>query len=172
MTPRDLHHDDAARTASEGSGRFRSGVNPIMRYVTHLGGARTTIFSGLALTIFGRGEREVGIALLAANGVTQIAVQALKRLVARRRPCDRAGRPLARISVPDPFSFPSGHSATATALASTLAFAYPWILPMVVPAAVLVAASRVTLGAHHLTDVLAGAALGVGGALVVRPLLS
>jgi undecaprenyl-diphosphatase len=42
---------------------------------------------------------------------------------------------------------------------------------MVVPAAVLVAVSRVTLGAHHVTDVVAGAAIGVGSALAVRPLL-
>jgi undecaprenyl-diphosphatase len=149
----------------------RPGPNPMMRYVTHLGGARTTIVSGLGLAIFGQSERPVGVALLAASGVTQIAVQALKRLVGRRRPCDRAGRPLARISVPDPFSFPSGHSATATALASTLAFAYPWITPMVLPAAVLVAVSRVSLGAHHVTDVVAGAAIGVGSALIVRSML-
>lgn len=58
-------------------------------------------------------------------------------------------------------SFPSGHTATAAGLAAALVWLYPrgyWLFPLL---AVLVAAQRVTAGAHYCSDVLAGGALGL-----------
>jgi undecaprenyl-diphosphatase len=61
---------------------------------------------------------------------------------------------------PDRFSFPSGHSITAFAIAVSLGLFYPAIFPGLLFLAVSVALSRILLGMHFLTDVLAGAALG------------
>ena len=58
-------------------------------------------------------------------------------------------------------SFPSGHSDTAFALATALGFLLPRGRVAFFAAAALVAASRVTVGAHYPSDVLAGAFLGV-----------
>lgn len=142
-----------------------------MRWVTHFGGTGATVGIPLWLLLLGDAERLVGLAALLANGVSHLAVQLLKRLVARPRPCDAGGRPLALVPIPDPYSFPSGHAAAATAVAGTLAAAHLWIAPVVLPLAGLVAASRVTLRVHHVGDVVAGVALGLAAAMGVSALL-
>jgi undecaprenyl-diphosphatase len=77
---------------------------------------------------------------------------------------------------PDQFSFPSGHTITAFAVALSLAAFYPGMLPGLLFCAASVAASRILLGMHFLTDVLAGAAIGsavgsVAGAVAFRILV-
>jgi undecaprenyl-diphosphatase len=135
----------------------------MMRWVTHLGGARVTIGFGLALVA--AGEQLLGLAALFALTTSHLAVQVLKRAVARPRPCDANGRPLALIDLPDPFSFPSGHAAAASAIVGTIAIAHPVLAPVLLPLAALIAASRVTLRVHHVGDVIAGVLLGLGGAV-------
>jgi undecaprenyl-diphosphatase len=61
---------------------------------------------------------------------------------------------------PDQFSFPSGHTITAFAVATTVALFFPALLVGVMFCAFSVAASRVLLGMHFLSDVLAGAIIG------------
>ncbi|HSB80711.1 MAG TPA: phosphatase PAP2 family protein [Candidatus Methylomirabilis sp.] len=65
-------------------------------------------------------------------------------------------------------SFPSGHATTAFATALILAFWYPRQTGLFVGLAILVGLSRVVLGAHFPSDVLAGAVLGSGVALIVH----
>lgn len=141
-----------------------------MSWLTHLGGVTATVGAGLALLALG--ESRAGAGALLANLLSHLPVQALKRLVARPRPCDAAGRPLARVAPPDPFSFPSGHAAAATAVAASVALAGdPWPGALALPLAALVAVSRVTLRVHHVGDVAAGAALGLAGAIAATAIL-
>jgi len=135
----------------------------MIRWVTHLGGARVTIGFGLALVA--AGEQLLGLAALFALTTSHLAVQVLKRAVARPRPCDANGRPLALIDLPDPFSFPSGHAAAASAIGGTIALAHPVLAPVLLPLAALIAASRVSLRVHHVGDVIGGALLGLAGAV-------
>ena len=140
----------------------------MMRWLTHLGGARATVGAGLALLAV---DRRLGLAALLANAISHAGVQVLKRTVARPRPCDPRGRPLALVELPDPFSFPSGHAAASAAVVVTLVLAHIWLAPLLLPVAGLVAVSRVRLRVHHASDVLAGSALGVAGALAAAALL-
>jgi undecaprenyl-diphosphatase len=133
-----------------------------MRRLTHLGGARATVGAGLLLAAW---QPRLGLAALLANTASHVVVQVLKRLVARQRPCDVDGRLLALVALPDPFSFPSGHAAAATAVAMTVTLVEPAIGVPLLPIAVAVAVSRVTLRVHHLSDVVAGAALGLAAAV-------
>jgi membrane-associated phospholipid phosphatase len=65
-------------------------------------------------------------------------------------------------------SFPSGHATTAFALAAVIGFISPrWFYPGLVFAAAI-GVSRVTLGVHYTSDVVAGAILGLLGAYLVR----
>ena len=65
-------------------------------------------------------------------------------------------------------SFPSGHSTTSFAFAMVIGFLRPsWFWPAIFIAA-LVGISRVVIGMHYPTDVIAGAVLGVLGAYLVR----
>jgi undecaprenyl-diphosphatase len=60
----------------------------------------------------------------------------------------------------DPFSFPSGHTLHAVAFSVVAIAFYPMLAWLLVPFTLLVAMSRVVLGLHYPSDVLAGAALG------------
>jgi undecaprenyl-diphosphatase len=66
------------------------------------------------------------------------------------------------------FSFPSAHSVTAFALALGVASIWPrWRIPLFIYA-VAIAASRLVMLAHHPSDVVGGAVLGLVGALAMR----
>lgn len=62
---------------------------------------------------------------------------------------------------PDHWSFPSGHSATIAALMTALWLVWPQHLLFYVLVATIVALSRVVVGAHYLSDTLAGALIAV-----------
>jgi undecaprenyl-diphosphatase len=81
----------------------------------------------------------------------------VKRVVRRRRPAAevQASAP------PDPFSFPSGHSAAAFALAIAMFGVYPVLVPPMLCMALLVGYARMYLGVHYPLDVAAGAAVGL-----------
>lgn len=84
----------------------------------------------------------------------------LKRACNRKRPCHIQPHCWAKLLPPDQFSFPSGHTITAFAVSTPLMLAYPFLSLPLLFLAVSVAASRVVLGMHFLSDVLAGIVLG------------
>jgi undecaprenyl-diphosphatase len=63
---------------------------------------------------------------------------------------------------------PSGHATTAFAAAVAIALIWPRLRWPMLVYAVIIAASRVALDAHYLSDVIAGAFVGSIGALMVR----
>ncbi|MCC8948123.1 membrane-associated phospholipid phosphatase [Bradyrhizobium sp. USDA 4503] len=65
-------------------------------------------------------------------------------------------------------SFPSGHSITAFALAFAVSAVWPGARFAMLVYALVIAATRLVLLAHHPSDVVAGALVGVIGAMVVR----
>jgi undecaprenyl-diphosphatase len=84
----------------------------------------------------------------------------LKSAFGRKRPCALEPHCWATLLPPDQFSFPSGHTITAFAVTAALGAYYPAMLPGLFFCAASVAASRILLGMHFLSDVIAGAALG------------
>ena len=116
---------------------------------------------GAVVAIFGGAERIQ--ALLAATAAVAIGIALflrLKRLCGRKRPCAIEPHCWATLLPPDQFSFPSGHTITAFAVAVSLGAFYPNAYAGLLFCAASVAASRVLLGMHFLTDVIAGAIIG------------
>jgi membrane-associated phospholipid phosphatase len=66
------------------------------------------------------------------------------------------------------FSLPSAHAVTGFALAFAVAAIWPRLTVPMYLYALAIAASRLVLLAHHPSDVVAGALVGISGALVVR----
>lgn len=105
-------------------------------------------------------------------GVPGLLTNLLKRVVGRGRPTefDASGA----FSFQNLFndwtfqSFPSGHSATATAMAFTIGFLWPPLFPILLVVGIVVAMSRVPIGMHYPTDVFAGIVVGMLGAYLVR----
>ncbi len=91
----------------------------------------------------------------------------LKPSLARRRPPEVLPAFSSIVQASDRFSFPSGHTMAAFLLASILAEHYGSLAYIAYLWASAVACSRVLLGVHFPTDVVAGALLGVGIASVI-----
>ena len=106
-----------------------------------------------------QGRRAVLQSSLAAGfGVALFLL--LKRATRRRRPCAIEPHCWATLLPPDHFSFPSGHTITAFAVAGPVIAQFPGAALGVLFCAFSIAASRVLLGMHFLSDVVAGAAIG------------
>jgi undecaprenyl-diphosphatase len=120
------------------------------------------ILGALLLTGEQAAYAAVGAAVISA-AVGILVFLSLKRLAARKRPCHIEPHCWAKLLPPDHFSFPSGHTITAFAVATPVALFYPALSVGVLFCALSVAASRILLGMHFLSDVVAGAA--IGGAL-------
>jgi undecaprenyl-diphosphatase len=98
-------------------------------------------------------------------GLGNTALYALLKQGTRRdRPCQGCAGIAARMAAADRYSFPSGHTLHAVAFAALLSAWYPWAAGPLAVFATLVALSRVALGLHYPSDVLAGAAIGVASA--------
>ena len=127
---------------------------------------------GLIILLFGgpvRFRAMGAAALAAALGITMFLF--LKKRTGRKRPCAIEPHCWSKLLPPDQFSFPSGHTITAFAVSLSLSAFYPELLIGLLFCAVSIAVSRILLGMHFLSDVLAGAALGSGLAIAATGLI-
>jgi membrane-associated phospholipid phosphatase len=97
--------------------------------------------------------------------VTSVITEILKYSINRTRPFETYPDIEKATSAHSP-SFPSGHTSRAFSMATSLSLAYPkWYV--IVPSyawAITVAYSRMDLGVHYPSDVLAGVIIGAGSA--------
>jgi undecaprenyl-diphosphatase len=118
---------------------------------------------GLAILLFGGEERFAALGAAAtAAALSVLLFLGLKRFAGRRRPCEIEPHCWTTLLPPDQFSFPSGHTMTAFAVAVPMLLFYPTLAPGLLFCALSIAMSRILLGMHFLSDVIAGAALGAG----------
>src|ERR1700728_2384287 len=113
---------------------------------------------GLVILALGGKNRfeAVGAAGL-SSAFSVVLFSQLKRVTGRRRPCQIEPHCWATLLPPDPFSFPSGHTMTAFAVAIPLSLFYPTLTIGLLFFALSIAMSRILLGMHFLSDVVAGA---------------
>lgn len=131
-----------------------------MRLVSRLGDG--VIWYALMLAMLVADARTAGpvlhmiLAGLAATAVYKL----LKHGTLRPRPYQVHAHIAAGTAALDQFSFPSGHTLHAVAFSMVACTYYPWLAVPLVPLTLAIAASRVTLGLHYPSDVIAGVCLG------------
>ena len=137
--------------------------NRCLTLVSHLGRGPGWIIGCVPLILMGgRHGRRIGVRTLAAMWLANAVAQGpLKRAFGRERPIHSIHDHILVGKRTMDQSFPSGHSASSFAAATSLALAYPRTAPLLLMAALSVGFSRVYLGHHYPSDVAGGMILGI-----------
>jgi undecaprenyl-diphosphatase len=137
----------------------------IITYLGHAAGLVPVVLGTMALRDRAR-LREHGLAMVLAVAVGALAVEGLKSLVGRPRPAlhfESLGA--ARVRMPAvqlrTRSFPSGHAQASAGAATYVSLLYPGLTALAALGAILCGLSRIYLGVHFPSDVIAGALCGV-----------
>ena len=134
-----------------------------MIMATRLGDGYIWYALGALILLYGGEKRFAAAGAALSSAIAGIFVfKALKRLSQRPRPCASTPHCWSKVLPPDKFSFPSGHTMTAFSIAIVLSYFYPSLEGGLFFAAGSISISRIVLGMHYLSDVLAGVVLGVG----------
>ncbi len=137
-------------------------VRSFFAVISRLGDYPAWVGFGLVCAVQQGSEAPVFVVQTLLTAVTGIfAYKLLKARLVRERPYIRHSGHIECGTAPlDRYSFPSGHTLHATSFAILYGSYEPSLLIVLAPFSLLVAASRVILGLHYPSDVLAGAALG------------
>jgi len=139
----------------------RQAVRAYFRFVSHLGDG-SFWFALMAIIALCDGWRGLGAAahMSVVGGVAALLYRRLKRWTRRPRPFAADGRIQAWVAPLDEYSFPSGHTLHAVSFSMVALAYYPALAWLLLPFSLSVAVSRVVLGMHYPSDVLAATAIG------------
>ena len=149
----------------------RRGLDTAMKALTRAGDTPGWIVHGLVLAASRTIDLHALGVMTAAATMATAASQLAKRAFRRRRPAASIPGFVARTADPDPFSFPSGHSTVAFAIATAAVATSPVLGGVELALAASIAGSRLYLGAHYPVDVIGGIALGTACGLAAFGLL-
>ncbi len=128
-------------------------LDDIVPVINDFGDSKYIIGAVLLSTVLGDDDtRDTGVLVGAGFAASALTSLALKRAIGRPRP----------LNPEDTYSMPSGHATVAFSAATALAHRYPRWRVAFYTVAGGVAFARVYLGRHYPSDVLVGAAIGVG----------
>jgi undecaprenyl-diphosphatase len=112
--------------------------------------------------LYGYGGLKVSLQMASFGLIGLVIYKTLKSRLVRERPFVSDTGIVCGTPPLDRYSFPSGHTLHAVLFTSMAVSAYPELAPVLIPFAALVALSRVILGLHYPSDVVVGAAIGLG----------
>jgi undecaprenyl-diphosphatase len=148
-------------------------VRNFMRNVSRFGDWPSHVVLGLLLlgVAWVRGSQKwtrMFLAMLVAMAIAGLAGTVIKRTIPRPRPSVKSELRWGGPHFSSKYhAFPSGHVAASTAFFGVLVFARRRIGLALVPIPILIGFSRMYIGAHHLSDVVCAAVLGILCALLI-----
>mgnify|MGYP000135605681 FL=1 len=138
-------------------------VRDVFGSVSRLGDYPAWVIFGVICAAYPGTDAGVVVLQAALTGLVGVLVyKLLKERLVRERPFIRHGDIVCAAAPLDRYSFPSGHTLHAVSFSMVYASQVPQLAWILAPFALLVALSRVILGLHYPTDVVAGAAIGAG----------
>ncbi|WP_088329446.1 phosphatase PAP2 family protein [Lacimicrobium sp. SS2-24] len=144
-----------------------------VRWISHSGDGPLYLVAGLILWCFEPSHGDLFMySALTAYALELPLYLLLKKCFRRQRPCDLLRNLRAHISPSDKFSLPSGHTAAAFLMAALIAHFYPSFALLVYAWAAMIGVSRVLLGVHYPSDIVAGACLGLSISVFSLTLMS
>ena len=151
---------------------YRAGGRPaalfVLRTVSWLGDGPLWYATMVGLPLFeGWAGWPCTLQMITAGAINLLLYLCLKHGIGRPRPYVTCPDIRACARALDRFSFPSGHALHAVAYAMIISHHYPAMTIALWAFVGLVAISRVTLGLHYPSDVLAGGAVGASIAGIV-----
>jgi membrane-associated phospholipid phosphatase len=156
----------AVEHQSKGALVFMRNVSRIGDWPEHV--ALGFVLAGLAWWRGSRKWTRIFLSMLIALSLAGVIGHGMKIVTARARPSVKIEELLHPSRLSSNFhSFPSGHASASTAFFGVLFLARRWIGLACLPIPLLIGFSRIYIGAHHLSDVVCGAALGILCALLV-----
>ena len=140
----------------------RRALMRLLRTVSRLGdGVFWYVLIGLLALLGGARGAHAALHMSLLGLVSATLYRVLKRWTRRPRPFRAHADITAYVAPLDEFSFPSGHTLHAIGFTLVAIAWFPWLAALLVPFALLVALSRVALGVHYPSDVLAATLIGV-----------
>lgn len=150
----------------------RAGTRRVAQAATLLGnGWLYPILSALVVAVGIDRPLRFMVSALLSFGAAFAVYPLLKSFLARTRPCDYDPSLVRSVPPLDTHSCPSGHAMTAAAYGVPLVCALPEAFPLAFVTVTIVSWSRVALGHHYLSDVIAGAILGLAVAVPVTSMM-
>lgn len=135
--------------------------NFVMPFISRLGQGELYFALGILLIFSRKKELKIlGISLLAGLTISYYLVYVLKILIARPRPFVVFSNIILLGPAEKGYSFPSNHAVAAFMVASLLAANFKKYI-LFYSLAALIGFSRIYMGVHYPTDILAGAAIGI-----------
>lgn len=118
------------------------------------------VLMGLIPFLYGLDSGHVSLRMLLVGVVGLVIYKLIKSLTERPRPYNVNKNIMLGTSPLDQYSFPSGHTLHAVSFTLTAIYYLPELSWLLIPFTSLIALSRVILGLHYPTDVVAGAVIG------------
>lgn len=143
------------------SGQRSDGLSILMKLATRIGDGYVWTILGMLIWVVDDNGFAIVKQLVAAFTVDVMLYKVIKKAFSRPRPFVDVPSVTMLLAPPDEFSFPSGHTAAAFVVATVVGVWFVALVPLLLAVAVLIGISRVYLGVHYPTDVIAGAFLGV-----------
>lgn len=145
-------------------------IDKVMHFLTLSGNFGIVWFVAAATFYFANIDRQAALGILIAMGISLLFVNLILKNVAKRpRPYEARGE-LRDIIIRQPkdYSFPSGHTFSSFAAATTIVHFSPKLGLAAMIYAAGIAFSRLYLYVHYISDVLTSAILGVSAGLLVN----
>lgn len=143
-------------------------LDKVMLRITNLGSVMF-IFPFIFVLIILRNKeaRTIGIQSAITLCISQTITYSLKSLLSRERPYNILKNLNTFDIILKDYSFPSGHTSASFSVATIIALNIPELSLFAISIAFLIGISRIYLGVHYPTDVVAGIIIGVGSGIIV-----